>query len=301
MSVAETLAIELDARSQPAKRRRLRLRTLFTLGPCLAVVALFVVVGLFAPALAPHDPQHVELIEKLAPPAWQSGGSWDHPLGTDNLGRDVLSRLIYGTRISLIVVATTVPLSALLGVTVGLIAGWYAGFTDKLLMRVVDVQLAMPAILFALLLAAVFGPSLRNVIVLIIVWNWSSYARIIRGEVLGLRGRDFVIGARSAGASDLRIVLWHLLPNLINPIVILATLEIAAVILVEAALSFLGVGVAPGTASWGAMVSEGRTFISIAWWLIGVPGAAIFLISLVANFTGDWLRDALDPRLKNTR
>lgn len=301
MSGGLVLALELQESAPQRRRWRVRPRALFTLVPCLFVVAVFIVVGLFAPVLAPHDPQQVQLIEKLEPPAWQAGGSWDHPLGTDNLGRDVLSRLIYGTRISLIVVATTVPLSALLGVMVGLVAGWYQGTTDKVLMRIVDVQLAMPAILFALLLAAVFGPSLRNVIILIVVWNWSGYARIIRGDVLGLRARDFVLGAQSAGASDLRIIVRHLLPNLLNSIVILATLEIAAVILVEAALSFLGVGVAPGTASWGAMVSEGRTFISIAWWLIGIPGAAIFLVSLVANFMGDWLRDALDPRLKNLR
>ena len=280
---------------------RIRTRALITLVPCLVVVFTFVTVGLFAPLLAPQNPKTVELIHKLEPPVWQGAGSWKHSLGTDNLGRDELSRLIHGTRVSLTVVGLTVPVSAVLGVAVGLIAGWYGGFTDKFLMRIVDVQLAMPAILFAILLAAVFGPSLRNVIILIIVWNWSGYARVIRGEVLSLRGRDYVLGARAAGAGDLRIVLRHLLPNLINSIVILATLEVASVILIEAALSFLGVGVAPGTASWGAMVSEGRTFISIAWWLVAIPGAAIFLVSLVANFMGDWLRDALDPRLKNIR
>lgn len=282
-------------------RRRIRAKTLFTVLPCLLLICVFVGVGIFAPALAPQDPKKVELIHKLEPPAWQSGGSWSHALGTDNLGRDVLSRLIYGTRISLLVVALTVPLSVIWGVTVGLLAAWYSGVTDKVLMRIVDVQLAMPAILFAILLAAVFGPSLRNVIILIVVWGWSGYARVIRGETLSLRERDYVVGARAAGATDFRILTRHLLPNLVNSIVILATLEIASVILVEASLSFLGVGVAPGTASWGAMVAEGRTFITIAWWLITIPGIAIFTVSLVANFMGDWLRDALDPRLKNIR
>lgn len=282
-------------------RKRIRAKTLFTVLPCLLLICVFVGVGIFAPVLAPQDPKKVELIHKLEPPAWQQGGSWHHALGTDNLGRDILSRLIYGTRISLLVVALTVPLSAVWGVTVGLLAAWYAGATDKVLMRIVDVQLAMPAILFAILLAAVFGPSLRNVIILIIVWGWSGYARVIRGETLSLRERDYVLGARAAGATDFRILTRHLLPNLVNSIVILATLEIASVILVEASLSFLGVGVAPGTASWGAMVAEGRTFITIAWWLITIPGIAIFTVSLVANFMGDWLRDALDPRLKNIR
>lgn len=301
MTVDSSVALELSTASPQRRRWRVRRRALLTLVPCLLIVSLFVGVGLFAPLLAPQDPKKVELLRKLEPPAWESAGSWEHPLGTDNLGRDELSRLIYGTRVSLTVVGLTVPISAVLGVVVGLLAAWYGGFKDKFLMRVVDVQLAMPAILFALLLAAVFGPSLRNVIVLIIVWNWSGYARIIRGEALSLKARDYVLGARAAGATDFHIIVRHLLPNLINSIVILATLDVAAVILIEAALSFLGVGVAPGTASWGAMVSEGRTFISLAWWLITIPGAAIFLVALVANFMGDWLRDALDPRLKNVR
>jgi peptide/nickel transport system permease protein len=301
MSAQGAMTLEFADLRRPRRLAGIKLRSLLTLIPCVLVIAGFVGVGLFAPALAPHDPKKVQLLDKLEPPAWEADGSWGHPLGTDNLGRDELSRLIHGTRVSLTVVGVTVPLSALIGVTVGLLSGWYRGPTDKLLMRVVDVQLALPAILFAILLAAVFGPSLRNVIILIVVWSWSSYARIIRGEVLSLRERDFVLASRAAGAGDGRIILRHLLPNVLNSVVVFATLEIASVILVEAALSFLGVGVAPGTASWGAMVSEGRTYISIAWWLIAIPGAAIFLVSLVANFMGDWLRDALDPRLKNIR
>lgn len=300
MSAEQALELPLEL-SHPRKRRSIRLRTLLTLGPCFLVLFVFVITGAFAPLLAPSDPKQVQLLEKLEPPVWQDGGSWDHPLGTDNLGRDELSRLIFGARVSLTVVGLAVPLSAAIGVLIGVLAGWYLGFIDRLLMRVVDIQLAMPAILFAVLLAAVFGPSLRNVIILIVVWSWSAYARVVRGEVLSLRERDFVTSARASGAGDVRIILHHLLPNAVNAIVILATIEVASVILIEASLSFLGVGVAPGTASWGTMISEGRTFISIAWWLIAIPGIAIFVISLVGNFMGDWLRDTLDPRLKNIR
>jgi peptide/nickel transport system permease protein len=198
-------------------------------------------------------------------------------------------------------VLLTVPASAAFGTLVGVLAGSRLGFVDKLLMRIVDVQLAMPAILFAILLAAVFGPSLRNVIIIIVVWTWSGYARLVRGETLSLRERDFVVAARSIGANDVWIVTRHIVPNVLNAVVILATLEVAQVILIEAALSFLGVGVGLGTPSWGAMVSEGRSFLTIAWWIVGIPGIAILLVSLSGNLAGDWLRDALDPRLRNLR
>jgi peptide/nickel transport system permease protein len=261
----------------------------------------FVIAGLAAPWLAPNDPKEIVLTERLIPPAWQDGGEAGHFLGTDDLGRDILSRLIHGARISLLVVLLTVPASAAFGTLVGVLAGSRLGFVDKLLMRIVDVQLAMPAILFAILLAAVFGPSLRNVIIIIVVWTWSGYARLVRGETLSLRERDFVVAARSIGANDVWIVTRHIVPNVLNAVVILATLEVAQVILIEAALSFLGVGVGLGTPSWGAMVSEGRSFLTIAWWIVGIPGIAILLVSLSGNLAGDWLRDALDPRLRNLR
>jgi peptide/nickel transport system permease protein len=266
-----------------------------------AVLLLFVVAGLFAPLLAPHDPNQQALTSRLRPPVWQTGGSSDHLLGTDNLGRDVLSRLIYGARISLLVVAVSIPLSMVFGTVLGLLAGYRGGLIDMLLMRAVDIQLAMPAILFAVLLAAVYGPSLRNVLIIIVVWRWAPFARLVRGEVLSLRGRDFVLASHALGAGDRWIMLRHLVPNLINPVVILATLDLAAVILIEASLSFLGVGVPPPTASWGSMVSDGRNYLRIASWMVAVPGLAILLVSLVANLFGDWLRDALDPRLRNVR
>ncbi len=299
MNLPQALPSDRYAHTRIRPVRRVRLRAALPLGACILVVALFIGVGVLGPALAPQDPKKVQLMDKLEPPAWQAGGTWDHPLGTDHLGRDVLSRLMAGTRIALTVVGLTVPVAALIGVVVGMLAGWYPGVTDKVLMRVVDIQLALPAVLFAILLAAVFGPSLRNVILLIVLWSWSGYARVVRAEVLGLREREFVLAARTAGASDARIIALHLLPNVLNSVVILATLEIGTVILIEASLSFLGVGVPIGTPSWGTMVAEGRTYIALAWWLIALPGAAIFLVSLSANFLGDWLRDALDPRLRN--
>lgn len=258
-------------------------------------------VGIFAPALAPHDPERIDLLQRLKSPAWSGGGTTDHIFGTDHLGRDILSRTIYGARVSLLVVTTTIPLSAVFGTAVGLIAGWRRGLLDAALMRLVDLQLALPAILFAILIASVFGAGLRNVIVVIVIWSWAGYARLVRGEVLSLRERDFVLAARCYGASGVTIILRHLLPNVVNSIVILATLEVSSVILIEASLSFLGVGVAAGTPSWGTMVAEGRNYITLAWWPIWIPGLAILVISLTGNLMGDWLRDALDPRLRNLR
>ena len=286
----------LALRSRPRHIRGLPL--LISYG---SVLLLFVAVGLFAPVIAPHDPNAQTLTNRLQPPIWDSRGTWEHPLGTDNLGRDTLSRLIYGARISLLVIAVSIPISMVLGTVLGLIAGYRRGLIDVVLMRLVDIQLALPAILFAVLLAAVYGPSLKNVLIIIVGWRWASFARLVRGEVLSLRERDFIAASRALGGNDRWIMIRHFVPNLINPVVILATLDVAAVILIEASLSFLGVGVPPPTASWGSMVSEGRNFLRIASWLVTVPGIAILTISLVGNLFGDWLRDALDPRLRNVR
>ena len=287
----------------PVKRswRQIRWKKMVGLLPALVILLVFVISGLFAPVLAPHDPDKIALVDRLRPPAWEEGGGWSNALGTDQLGRDILSRIISGARISLLVVFITIPLSAVIGTTIGLAAGWRKGGIDSALMRLVDIQLALPAILFAVLIASVYGANLRNVILVIVVWSWASYARLVRGEVLSLRERDFVVAAKACGATDIRILVRHLFPNLLNIIVILATLEVAIVILIESALSFLGIGVSPGTPSWGAMVSEGRNYMDIAWWLIWLPGIAILLITLTGNLMGDWLRDALDPRLKNLR
>lgn len=284
-----------------ARRRRISWQRAALLLPSIIILGAFLIAGAFADLISAYDPENIVLLERLTPPALQEGGSWAHPLGTDNLGRDILSRVMYGARVSLLVVAICIPASALIGTFTGLIAGWRGGWWDRVLMRLVDIQLALPAILFALLIAVVFGASLRNVIIIIIVFTWSSYARLVRADVLSLREQEFIIAARASGASDKRILFRHILPNLLNTIVIMATLEIPQVILIEAALSFLNVGVAPGTPSWGAMISEGRNFMTIAWWPIWMPGIAILLVSLTGNLMGDWLRDILDPRLRNLR
>jgi peptide/nickel transport system permease protein len=299
---AVTDAAALDLVLLPAApRKKVRLRRLAGLALPGFVLALFLFTGILGPLFSPYNPKVLVLVQRLHPPVWQSGGHWDHVLGTDNLGRDILSRLIYGARISLLVIGLTVPPSAIVGTLLGAYAGWRLGTFDRILIRLVDVQLALPAILFAVLLAAVFGPSLTKVSMSIAIWGWSGYARLVRAEALSLREQDFVLASRSVGAGTGWMLFRHILPNVLNAVVILATLEVAAVILTEASLSFLGVGVGLGTPSWGTMVSEGRNFLTIAWWLVGIPGVSVMLVSLSANLAGDWLRDALDPRLRNIR
>ena len=282
------------------RRRGRNWRRLALLFPSLLIVTLFLVAAIFADLLSPYDPQEIVLPDRLIPPVFD-GGSWDHVLGTDHLGRDILARTMAGARISLTVVVIAVPAAAVVGTLVGLLAGWRLGWTDRVLMRLVDMQLAFPALLFAILVAAVWGPSLTNVILIITLWTWSGYGRLVRADVLSLRERDFVLAARSIGARDMRVLSRHVLPNLFNVVVILMTLEVATVIVFEAGLSFLNVGVPAGTSSWGIMISEGRNFMTISWWLIWIPGIAIVTISLTGNLMGDWVRDALDPQLRNVR
>ena len=265
-----------------------------------SIALVFLLAGALADVLAPHDPSFIDLPARLVPPVFD-GGTWDHPLGTDDVGRDILSRLMHGARISLIVIAIVVPGAAAIGTLVGMMSGWMGGLTGQILMRITDVQLALPSILFAVLLGSIFGPSLRNVIIILLIWTWSAYARLVRAEVLSLRERDFVTASRAAGAGGWWIMRKHLFPNVVNTIVIILTLEVAVVILAEAALSFLGVGVPAGTASWGRMITDGRQVMNVAWWPIWLPGLALLTISLTGNLMGDWLRDALDPRLRNMR
>ena len=284
-----------------SRRRRRRLpRGWRSLSVYLLILGVFIFTGIFADLIAPHDPVRDDLQGRLAGPFWQSDGSFAHPLGTDGLGRDTLSRVIHGARLSLIVVAATIPMALVVGVMLGLLSGWRLGVVDSFLMRVVDMQLAFPGILFAVLLASLYGPSLRNVILVLTLFMWAAFARLVRGEVLSLRERDFVLAARTVGASDLRIMLRYLLPNLLNPVIVLATLLVADVIISEAGLSFIGVGVAPDSVSWGIMISDGRTFLGLDFWQVGMPGFAILLVSLVANLMGDWMRDWLDPRLRRS-
>ena len=279
-------------------RRRRRLSR-WPVVPILVWVAVLVM-AVASPLVAPHDPQHQVLVERLIPPVWQDGGSAEHLLGTDNLGRDVFSRLVYGARVTVIVVALAVTLSAIVGTAVGMFAGYFGKTVDAVLMRAVDFQIALPALLFGVMLASVLQPGLRNVVIIIVLFTWAAFARLVRAEVLSLRNQDFVLLSRVAGASWFRIFRKHLFPNVLNTVMVLATLELSVVILFEAALSFLGLGVLPPAISWGQMLSDGREYMSVAWWLVTIPGLAIFAVALSGNVFGDWLRDRLDPHIRHT-
>jgi len=262
------------------------------------IIATMVFMAVFAPLLAPWSPIDQTLRDRLLPPAWLDGGSLHHILGTDAFGRDILSRLIYGARVSLIVAALALTAGGGVGLTIGIVAGYIGGAVDNLLMRLVDAAFTFPAILFALLLAVTMGQGLTTLVIAISLLLWASFARIIRGEVLALRHRDFVALARVRGCSSLRIMLTHILPNVLNTFMVLVTLNIGVVIIAEASLSFLGAGIPPPTPTWGLMISEGRGRIADAWWVSLIPGIAITLLVLSVNQFGDWLRDRLDPRLR---
>jgi peptide/nickel transport system permease protein len=265
--------------------------------PALIIAAL-VVVAVGAPLIAPHSPTEQSLPDKLRPPAWQDGGSAKHLLGTDVLGRDVLSRLLYGARVSLTVAAAALLAGGGVGLAVGILSGYVGGRVDSVLMRIVDATLTFPTILIALLLAVSLGQGLRTMVIAITLILWARFARVVRGEVLTVKARDFVALARVRGCSHTRIMGVHILPNVMNTFMVLLSLHIGFVILVEASLSFLGAGIPPPTPSWGQMVSDGRSHIASAWWLSFTPGAAILLVVLAFNLFGDWLRDWLDPRLR---
>jgi len=264
----------------------------------LAIVSILIVCALGAPVLAPRSPVEGSLGERLIPPMGMEGWKAEHPLGTDRHGRDVLSRLVYGARISLSVSVVGILLTGTLGSLIGLIAGFYGGWTEAVLMRLVDVSLSLPGILIAVLLSVAFEPSFTNVIIVVIFLLWPSYARLTRGETLGLKQQDFVALARTAGCSNRTIMFRHIVPNLIPSILVLATLHVGYVIVLEAALSFLGVGIPPPTPSWGVMVADGRGLIERAWWVSILPGIAILVTVLSLNMLGDWVRDRLDPKLR---
>jgi len=264
----------------------------------MVIMVLFLIGGIFADVIAPGDPGQTHLLSRLEAPVF-SGGTSEFPLGTDHVGRDIWTRIVHGARVSLIVVAIVVPGAALFGTAVGMFAGWRGGIVGQLLMRYVDVQLALPAILFAVLLGAVLGASLRNVIIILLVWTWTVYARLIRAEVLSLKEREFVVASLAAGGSNWWIMRKQLLPNVFNTIVVVMTLEIPIVIVAEASLSFLGVGAPVEQATWGRMITEARNYLTHAWWVMWMPGLALMLVALSGNLVGDWLRDLLDPRLRN--
>jgi ABC-type dipeptide/oligopeptide/nickel transport system permease subunit len=262
-------------------------------------VILLVVIGaaVFAPYVAPHDPARQSLIRRFTPPVWAQGGSTSYPLGTDQVGRDILSRIIHGARVSLTVGISAVLVSLSVGVTLGLLSGFLRGRVDTVIMTVVDVTLSFPQLLLALAFVAALGPSLLTIIVVLGLTGWERYARVVRAEVLALREKDFVEAARAMGAGPTRLLLRHLLPNTFSSIIVMSTLQVAQAILQEAALSFLGVGTGSAYPTWGQMIALGRDFVSVAWWLPTFPGLAILLTVLAINLVGDRLRDALDPRM----
>ena len=272
------------------RSRRLPLLPLF-------IILVVLIAGIFADWAAPHDPRVGILSERNTPPAWTAEGTSAHLLGTDQQGRDMLSRIIHGARVSLLVAVVTLVTGGTVGVVLGLLAGWYGGWVDELIMRLVDILLALPLILMALVMVVSLGQSLSVILIVLAIWIWPRFARMVRGDVLHLRTMDYIALAKVSGASTLRILTVHLFPGVINTLIIVATLQVGIVILVESTLSFLGAGVPP-TPAWGSMVSEGRDKLALAWWISTLPGVAIMLTVMALNLFGDWLRDTLDPRLR---
>lgn len=262
------------------------------------ILLFLVTVAILAPIVSPHDPLFNSLRARNTPPVWYAEGSWSYVLGADVIGRDLLSRLIYGARISLMVMTIALVTGTIIGTALGLIAGYFGGIIDEVIMRLVDMFLGLPFVLVALAIAVVLGASLTTMVVMLALLTWSGFVRNVRGEVLSLRERDYVALARVAGASLPRILLLHILPGVINTVLVIATLRSGQLILAESFLSFLGAGIPPPTPTWGAMIADGRNYLRDAWWISFFPGLAIFFTVMALNFMGDWLRDKLDPRLR---
>jgi ABC-type dipeptide/oligopeptide/nickel transport system permease subunit len=262
-----------------------------------AVFAAFVLAALLAPWIAPHDPAAGSLLRRLQPPAWLEGGEWAYPLGCDALGRDILSRLLHGARISISIGVVVAALAACFGTLMGLLAGFAGGVVDALISRLVDVLFAFPLLIFAIGLMGMMGPGLFNIILALVLKDWVITCRLVRGQTLELRHKEYVEAAVAVGASRLHVMLREILPNILSPVIVVATIRMATIIMVEASLSFLGIGVQPPTPAWGSMIADGRTFMLDAWWASGFAGVAIFLLVLSVNLTSQGLRDAFDPRL----
>jgi peptide/nickel transport system permease protein len=265
----------------------------------VAIISIIIFTSVFAPLLSPHSATKPSLADRLTPPVWYSEGSWTYPLGTDALGRDIATRLMYGGRVSMMVALFTLLLGGGMGAAIGLVAGYYGGRVDMILMRLADSTLAFPIILFGILLVVTLGGNLYNIVIAIALVLWARYARVIRGEVLAIKSRDFIARARVVGCSTPRILLVHIFPNTLNTLLVLLTLQVGWVIIVEASLSFLGAGIPPPTPAWGAMIASGREYVDTAWWVSSFPGIAIMLTVISFNLFGDWLRDTLDPKLRN--
>ena len=299
-------SLPLDARAASGlaagpSDARVTLRRLWRLKWGLAATALLLLIvatAIFAPWIAPKDPLAVDIRHRLVPPAWMAGGNAENLLGTDQVGRDLLSRVVYGGRVSLVVGVAAVLISASLGVLLGLGAGYGSGRVDAVLMTVVNVMLTFPFILFVLAVIAVMGPSLINMIIVLGIADWPLYARVIRAETRAIRERDFIAASRALGLGQLRIVFRQILPNLVSTIVVIATLQVARVIILESFLSFLGLGIQPPTPAWGNMLGEGRVYMLNSWWIATFPGLAIFVTTLAINLMGNALRDWLDPHMK---
>ena len=267
--------------------------------PLVLLLLILVIPAIFAEIIAPYGPLDSPqgIRGRLEPPVF-AGGTWDHILGTDLTGRDMFTRIIYGSRVSIVIAGIGIAIAGTIGVTLGIISGYYGGLIDAIIMRLVDVSLSIPPVLLALVLATVLDPSFRTVIIVVGALLWSIYCRQVRGDTLSVRTQDYIARARVSGASDLRIMLKHVLPNITNTVIVLATLQVGFVILLEAGLSFLGVGLSRPTPAWGLMVADGREVLIRAWWVALWPGLAIMLTVFGFNLLGDWLRDRLDPRLR---
>lgn len=260
------------------------------------VVVLFVLMAILAPWVAPQDPNETDLFRRLQPPAWVEGGEWAYLLGCDALGRDILSRIIYGARISIFIGLAVIFVATVIGILAGLASGYLRGWVDVVISRIVDILLGFPYLIFAIGLMAMMGPGLWNIILALAYKEWVIPARVVRGETLATRELEYVEAARALGASRWHIMLREILPNILSPVIVVSTIRMAHVIILEASLSFLGLGVQPPTASWGSMVADGRAFILEAWWVSTFPGLAILLLVLAINVASQGLRDAFDPR-----
>jgi len=264
----------------------------------LVLLVILVLCAIFAPLLAPADPNLVQVTARLKPPFWLASGSLAHPLGTDSVGRDMLSRVIFGARISMLVGISSVLVSGVLGTVLGLIGGYWRGAPDAIIMRLAEIQLAFPFILLAIAVLAVLGPGVNNLILVLGTYGWVTYARVVRAQTLSWRETEFVEAARCMGASSARIMFRHILPNVVSSLIVIASFAMATNVLAEASLSFLGLGAPPDAPSWGAMLAGARDYLQDAWWLATFPGLALMLTILAINVVGDWLRDYLDPRLR---
>lgn len=261
------------------------------------IVLLVIFLAFTATIISPQDPSKQDIVNKMMNPAWYEDGSWEHILGTDQLGRDILSRLIYGSRVTLMVAFSGTIFAGIIGITMGSISGYYGRWIDAIIMRIVDIQLSFPFILLALFISAVLGPGLQNIILIAAISGWVRYARLVRGEILSIKEMEYIEAIRSLGGSNARIIFRHILPNVISPAIVIATLEMAKIILMEASLSYLGLGIPIEIPTWGRMLSDSRVHLVTSPWMAVLPGLAITLTVLGVNLLGDWLRDYLDPKL----